>query len=512
MKSLNAELKKLLGSAGRKLSELADSIEVTEPDKDSAEAMPAGPSIEDVALHMSQDPRIEEEKKLAEQMEQEKAEDKIKNRKKLFYIIPAALLIILLISTIPSFVKSKKMYNEAAQLLASGQYEQAKIAFTNLGSYSDSEEQAQYNISYTKATDLMKAAQENDDSALEIVGKKRTSLEDGQSASIILYENAAELFASLGDYKDSISREAACRTVVDKYYEDCNRETYNSAMELLENKKYLAAREIFSSLGSFSDSGDMASECIYERALALLEYAKNNNVRNIYINISDSLEHNTIISMPGESLISLGSDAVLNLKNLCGDDGADLQYDDAAPEGFLPICEGIKNEFESLGNYRDSAAYAAEAETAGDFTREFFTLCKSGQLQAASIWLDTYDDQFENRDKYPALLATFATYCRYWNLYSGDPTLIPLTANIEGESTMIKTLVSISETSIALKIYTVDNREICSMNYLPDSNGFTLSSDEMTLYFATISNTGKFSYSKYYNGMNIGAVEYSPAE
>lgn len=512
MKKFNSALKRILTSTSNKLSELADSIETEEIENVNCAAtvQQQGPSIEDVALHMSQDPRVEDEKKYAEEREKEDSQEKNKERKRLLYIIPVVILIVLLISTVPSFIKSRKAYNEATQLLASGQYDEAKNAFELLGDYSDSREQAELNVSYIRASDLMKAAEENNDAALSIIGLKRSQLEDGQDASIILYESAANIFSSLGGYKDSVTKEITCRAIVDSYYEEKNRETYDSAKEFLEEKKYLKARGAFLALGEFDNSSEMASQCLYDRAFALLEYAKNNNVRNIYLKLSDSSDQNSIISMPGAALISLGSDSVLNLKNLCGDGGADLQYEDTAPDGFLPICEAIRNEFNMLGGYRDSSELAIEAEKAGDFTREFFTLCESGQLQAAAIWLDTYDDEFENRESYPSLLASFAPYCRFWELHSGDPTLIPLTAGIEGDSMMIKTLVSISERSIVLKVYTLDNREICSMNYLPDSKGFTFSADELTLYYAIISNQNLFSYSKYYNGMSIGAVEYSP--
>ena len=505
------KLKNALKSASAKLSELADNIETEEDQIENPKEQDIQEAhIENVVLHLSGDPRVADEKLEEEAAEEERNEERINKRKKLIYLIPVAVILIILLATIPPFINSHKAYNAAEQLLADGKYEEAKAAFAELGEYSDSDTQAKYNVDYSKAINLMKAAKESDGSALELLGLKRTALSD-EEVPVILYENAAILFDALEGYKDSAKNSEICRGYVNEYYEGKNREKYNAAVELLENSKYLAAKKEFEELGNYGDSADMVKECIYRRASEMLNYVGSNNVRSIYAGLSNSVEKNSIISMPSASLINLGSDAVLSLKKICGDDNVELKYEDEPSEGLLPICSAIKQEFDSIAGYKDSKEMAKKAEEAGNFTREFFELCESGQLQAALFWLQEYNDEFEGRENYPAIITTFIPYCRSWDLFSGDPTLIPMTIGKEEGCATIKTLVSVGKTSIVLKIYSQDGTEYCEMNYLPDANGFTYSPDEMNLYFATISNTDKFSYSHYYNGINFGAVEYSPA-
>ena len=513
MNKLSVKMKSILSSAGKKLSDLADSIEIEEseePDAVPTADEEAAPSIEDVVLHISQDPRAEEEKKAEAAAELVEAEEKKEKLKKLIYIIPVVVLIILLLALIPPYVKNHNDYDAAVELLESGDYDAAKDAFSALGTYSDSAEQAEFNVDYTKACALLAAGEQGDTSALELIGKKASQLSTNEDASVVLYENAASIFSSLNGYKDSIDKLNKCLEYIDAYQEEQNASAYKAAAELLENKKYLSARDAFLALGDYSDSSDMAKECIYQRANSLLEFAKSSNVRSIYAKFSSSAAENSRISMPGSVLISIGSDTVLSLKKACGDD-ADILYEDSHDESLIPICEAIEQEFLSLGTYKDSAQLAEEAAETGDFTREFFKLCEAGELQAAIIWLNTYDDDFDNRDNYPLLLQTFLPYCNNWSLYSGDPTLIPRITGREDSCTDLKTSVSITENYIVLKISTLDGLTLCEMNYLPDSKGFTYSADELTLYFATINTNNNFSLTNYYNGINLGAAEYSLA-
>lgn len=85
-------------------------------------------------------------------------------------------------------------------------------------------------------------------------GNASRLLDDGQ------YEQAADAFAALGEYRDSRDMVLEC--------------DYRYALALLEDGGYDEAAEIFEELDDYRDSAEMVKECAYREAIALLESGK----------------------------------------------------------------------------------------------------------------------------------------------------------------------------------------------------------------------------------------------
>ena len=80
---------------------------------------------------------------------------------------------------------------------------------------------------------------------------KATDMMDGGN-----YEDAAEVFASLGDYKDSQEKVTHCQ--------------YEHAVALMNDKKFADAADAFAKLGNYKDSEEKAIHCKCEQVLTLL--------------------------------------------------------------------------------------------------------------------------------------------------------------------------------------------------------------------------------------------------
>ena len=164
-----------------------------------------------------------------ERVEEEKR--RVRNKRTANIVIPlvaAAFILVLLVTVV---IPGNK-YQEAKDLLALGQYDQASEAFRVLGDYSDSASKAQEAI-YQKGTNLL-------------AGKQ--------------YDQAAEAFRALGDYSDSAVM--ALETA------------YQNGKALAEAGKYDEASEAFRALGDYSDSAVMALETAYQNGKALLQAGK----------------------------------------------------------------------------------------------------------------------------------------------------------------------------------------------------------------------------------------------
>lgn len=101
--------------------------------------------------------------------------------------------------------------------------------------------------------------------------KKATSLyEEGN------YEEAAAMFAELGDYENSAEMVNVCN--------------YTHAAKLLEAGEYDAAKKIFVALGNYADSVNFAKECSYQQAEALFAEGNYEEAVSIYETVSDYLD------------------------------------------------------------------------------------------------------------------------------------------------------------------------------------------------------------------------------
>ncbi len=82
------------------------------------------------------------------------------------------------------------------------------------------------------------------------------------------WDDAKEIFSSLGDYSDSSDMVISC--------------DYAKASERFSSGQWSSAKEIFSSLGDYSDSATMTKECDYQIALAYYNNGQHEDAKEIF--------------------------------------------------------------------------------------------------------------------------------------------------------------------------------------------------------------------------------------
>lgn len=459
--------------------------------------------------------RTEREQREAEIQNNEK-EIRQKKNKRIFkwtmIILPILLVIALVAATVPSFLSRREAYASAGILLEKGQFDEAREVYADLGDYLDSAEMAEKGVSYEKAVFVLNCAETNDMLALKDLG---ITVEDLDESEMGVYLKAKELFAELGDYKDAPEKITQIDTAFADHEEKKRQDAYDLATDQLEQNKYLSARDAFSALGNYKDAQDMAKESLYRRASSLLEFCKSNNIRGIYVDLSDNVSKKTAISMPGSVLTSLGSDAIYALKMCCYADGVEFLYEDK-PEGndFQPICTVVAKEFESLKGYKDSEALSQEAKACGDFSAEFYALLKAGELKKALDWLNTFDDEIPDRDSYPEWIENYLNYCQSWELYQGDSGLIPYSAGAEGVRMMSFTpWITIDGDTATMHIEADDGSFSTELTANLGDTGFVAYNDDWSFYYVTINQVNHFIYMRYSNqGAVLTSCEYNRAD
>ena len=188
-------------------------------------------------------------------------------KKGMIFICCAVAVIIAVVLIVVNIVIPGNKYKKATSMLESGDYVGAVEAFTALGDYKDSADQAasaQQEVDYQAATSLF----ENGDyagavEAFKALGDYKDSADqaasaqqevDYQAATALMekedYAGAVEAFTALSDYKDSAEQAKAAQQGVD----------YQAAQDLLDKEDYAGAVEAFTALGNYKDSKDQAAE------------------------------------------------------------------------------------------------------------------------------------------------------------------------------------------------------------------------------------------------------------
>ena len=252
---------------------------------------------------------------------------------------------------------------------------------------------------------------------------KAESAPEGDDDFYALYLSAAEAFEALGDYRDSESRARQCREKLVLRNESALKEDYAAAQALLESGHYSEARAAFLALGDFSDSREQADEALYRRNRALYSYLTEHELRGVTASLSTEPEQESRIALSRAQLLGLGSRGLQELEAVFGGDPLLLITEESAAGTLQPIEQELAEQFETLGDYRDSAALAAELPEMIDRSGEFFALCAAGELERARDWLNAYDKPFEERELWLARIDRYLPYCRSWELFAGDPSL-----------------------------------------------------------------------------------------
>ena len=444
----------------------------------------------------------------------------ILKKKYLIFIIPAILLAVLLIAAAPGAVYREHHYRTAMNALHAGDLSTAQELLSDIPMYRDSETILNREIPYQEAARLMDAAKAGDSSLLETAGFSSADLKDDTTVSMLLYRAAGDAFDALGDYRDSVSRAEECREGADaevrmlreqaaEELRQQQQEIYDQASALLESGAYSEALSIFESLEDFSDSRKMVSECRYRKAVALYQFLTHYDVSRIYAGISTDPNGTSVFSLPTSEALRLGSSFVDELRAACGKDKSDIRLEDAPGSNLALLKDALTEMFRSLGDYSDSASYPQLIAEATDYTRDFFMLCSTGDLYGAQSWLNAFDGEFTDRERWQGLLNLYLPYCGNWALYSGSPDLLPFTVGQNFSALSVSSRVILTRDAALLRISFGDEQEY-SVD-LPCELGDTkfVSTMDTGFYMAALNNINHFVYHRYDADWNpLSSCEY----
>ena len=384
-------------------------------------------------------------------------------KKFLIFFIPALLLVVLVVAAAPGAIHREHLYRSALESLQAGDWDAAESALEEIPSYRDSSDLLQHEIPYLRAGRLMEAAAVGETSTLTD-GDYTVDASDAEtSVSMQLYGYAAEAYDGLGDYKDSASLAAQCRTEIENEAQRLKKEaeekilrqnqmSYQQAEELMLSGSYSQAMAAFQELGSFSDSEEKALECKYRKAVSIFHFLSSYDVSRIYASISMEPEQASIFSLPSSEALRLGSSCIDELRISCGGDRTDIRLKDEPDSQLVPLKDALAELFVSLGNYSDSASYPDKINEVTDYTRDFFMLCSVGDLSGAKNWLISYQGLFPDRERWLDLLEMYLPYCGNWAVYLGDAHLLPYTLGQNFAAMSISSRVILTKEEVWLRI------------------------------------------------------------
>lgn len=447
----------------------------------------------------------------------ESSEKKASRRKKLIIAlaiaVPVLIALIAVLCTVPRNIEQRNSYETAVALLQDGKYDEAEAAFLALGNYGDSAEKAAKDVPYARAMYIMDCAEKDDVSGLLTLGKKRSDVAEGETVSVALYREAIPLFEALGNYRDSAAMVEKAQAAIDDYFSSQEKAAYANAEKLFDEGRYCAARDAFKAMGDYDDSAEMAKECMYQRAMKLYELTDKYYTNGIVVKITENAGEKSVFYIPQDVYTTLGSSLSADIRDILKSDGVEINIQDAPETGYTPISMAVSQLFEELGDYKDSKDMIQKAIDTADYTRPFFDMCSSGDIINAYKWLQSYSGEFENRDAWLALLQMYAPYCASWQFYQGDPSLIAQSLGMELQCITFTSKVIIDDNTAHLVLYPDGNQDYyLDLTATVGSTGFMYNADGVNIYYAVISNLGRFTFTKYNSlGMKIGnqSCEYS---
>ena len=338
---------------------------------------------------------------------------------------------------------------------------------------------------------------------------KAESAPEGDDDFYALYLSAAEAFEALGDYRDSESRASQCREKLVLRNESALKEDYAAAQALLESGHYSEARAAFLALGDYEDSADQAAEAVYQKGLALFLFADSHPLRGVTASLSMDAETESLVALPREQLLALGS---AGMEELAACFGADpVRFLSAGEEGApkAAIEDAAAEMLRSLGDYRNSAEMAAMLPEMVDRSEEFYALLAAGDLDGARDWLNAWNRPFEDRELWLQRLDSAAALAGDWQLKMGDPSLPAAVGGSYEKCYSLRCLVLLDrDGSATLRLLLHEGDQQGPEMYAdPDSFMFLRHTDYES-FVAQLSNSGSLSLIKLQNGEITGGVEY----
>ncbi|MCR5090053.1 MAG: hypothetical protein K6C08_11155 [Oscillospiraceae bacterium] len=430
-----------------------------------------------------------------------------------FILVPVFLVLILLIATVPGALRRESRYRTAIELLEQGNLDEAEEAFAAVPTYRDSDDILNQRIPYLRALRILEAAKAGDSAMLQQAGHSRSEINETTTASMLLYDAAAQAFDALEDYQDSASLASQCRDAIDSEMFSLKEAEYQAAVALLESKHYSEAARAFEDMDEFYDSKTMIQECSYRKAISLCQFVETHDISRIYASLSDIPGEASVFSIPESETVRLGSGCVSELRAACGKDEVEIRLEDTPSDTMLSFKEALSAYFLELGSYKDSAEYPARIEQLTDYTKEFFDMCEAGSLYEALSWLEAYDGEFPDRTEWTELLNLYLPYCNTWYLHSGDPSLVSYSVWQNFPCNTLRTEVLLTSETATLRLLFGDD---LSMSFdLPSAVGETLfinSEQSNGSFMAAINVVGRLAYMCYdSDGNQLSSSEYELA-
>lgn len=288
---------------------------------------------------------------------------------------------------------------------------------------------------------------------------------------------------------------------------------YEEAVALLEDNSFSAARAIFLKLDSFKESEQLAQEAVYRKAVALYDFIKQYDERDIYALMSMEPGGTNRLSLSTAKALALGSTVVDELRGACGKDMVDLTMADTPSTGLKPLAVCTQELFSLLGEYKDCPDYLSSLRDLTDYTRDFYMLCKAGDIYGAYNWLQDYTGEFAGRDHWLQLLDLYKPFCGNWGLYAGDITLMPLTVGHVFPCTSYNSRVMIDGDYATLRLLIREGESEYNVDLIADTGSTSFScSVGNAFYGAAINNVDHMAYMKFADGRMVSSCEYMRAD
>lgn len=255
-------------------------------------------------LRVNADARVAKEKAEAEEMARIKAEEEEKTRiaeqkrlewqeakrKKRNKILMIALPILVVIALTPNVIKpaieNAITYNKASKLLEEGSFDEAQIAFQELGDYKDSSDKALESVyqkalyqlnneQFDEATDTFNTISEYKDAQDMALKSQSKKLESQYNKAEMLFgekrfEEAIDIWDNLGDYSDSKERILRTKKAI-------TENAQQEALLLIEKQEFEEAAEILIRTEEYIESSKIVNGCAelknevnYQLAMSLL--------------------------------------------------------------------------------------------------------------------------------------------------------------------------------------------------------------------------------------------------
>ena len=389
--------------------------------------------------------------------------------------------------------EQEEAYVQALALLDAGELDAAEEAFLALGDYRDSEDYLARVIPYRRALLLQEMAD-------------YAPLEDAAR----LYEAAAEAFEALGSYEDCAERALLCRQQQEEEYLNLAEAQYDEAVALLNNRCYTQARSAFLAIGEFRDSRELADEALYRRSLAIYDFLTQHRLVGVKASLSADPDTESVVALSREQLLELGSQGVEELTAAFGQDPVRFTTEESTMGSLQPIEQELAEQFAGLGEYQDSAELAEKLPEMIDESDAFFALCAEGELEEARSWLLAYEKPFEDRELWLGLIDRYLPYCRSWNLFAGDPSLVSQAEGGVEKFYKFHCQVLLTRDGAVLRFLSDEGLESRPEMSAELGDGRFMTQIRSTGFIAQINTSGSLTLVKLEDGKVIGGSEYVP--